>query len=142
MHAGAPFKPRSAPPVTQLRRQINKHARTKHSHAPVVMTTRWTPCSWGVLLRSGESEPGNPSSAAVPGTKGGVAPGPRAEEAPWTGPLDLEDLEEPPLTARCSNRGDFVELQHLLKFRKDSSPSRGHVALPLLRSLSALVYQI
>lgn len=51
----------------------------------------------------------NPSSAAVPGTKGRVALGLGLRKLQaW--PLDLEVLEEAPLkTTRCSNRRDFVE---------------------------------
>lgn len=51
---------------------------------------------------------GNPSSAAVSRTKGGVAPGLGLRKL-QVRPLDLEVLEEPPFKkARCSNRRDFV----------------------------------
>lgn len=48
-------------PVTQLTTQINKHTHTykcMHSRALDVVTTHWTPCSWGILLQSWEWERG------------------------------------------------------------------------------------
>lgn len=51
----------------------------------------------------------NPSSAAVRGTKGGVAPGLMLRKLQLR-PLDLQVLEELPETARCSTGGGFVEL--------------------------------
>ena len=60
----------------------------------------------------------NPSSLAVPGTKGKVAPGLGLRKL-RDQPLDLNVLEEPPETARCSNRRDFVEpSKHLLERTK------------------------
>lgn len=57
---GAPFSSSQVQhqdihPVTSLRTQINKNLR---SHALRVVTTPWTPCSWGVLLRSWKWERG------------------------------------------------------------------------------------
>lgn len=71
--AGAPFSSSRLQrtdihPATQLTSHINKHKRV-HSRACDVVTTPWTPCSWGILLRSWEWERGTRAALPARGQK-------------------------------------------------------------------------